>query len=167
MSEPVESRSIPRLLLEAAVVVVFALLIWKNYTLRRQLHASVPSVREHAFVARDAIASVPIIDLAGKPGTLDLKSGRTLLAIVDPRCDSCRELVSTIHGASNLRVLSVASAEETRPMAQELGLTAVTSTLGKPLPKPIATQIQIYPQLLIVDRGLVVRTCASFAECAR
>ncbi len=157
-----------RTLLEAAVVVVFILLVWHNYTLRRKAHAvAVPSVRQHAFVARDFIESIPIIDLAGKPGALDLRSSRNLIAIVDPRCDSCRELVATLHAVPGLRVISEAPVDETRAMAEKFGLTAVTSALGQPLPKPIEAQLQIYPQLFIVDHGKVVRTCATFAECER
>lgn len=157
-----------RTVLEAAVVVLFVLLIWNNFALRRQARAAaVPSIRQHAFVARDAVAYVPTIDLAGKPGGLDLRSGRTIVAIVDPRCESCRELIATLRGATGLRVLSVAPVAETRKMADEAGLAASTSVLGTPLPKPIEAQLQIYPQLFIVDHGKVVRTCMTFAECAR
>lgn len=171
MTDLVETRpptNVLRGFLEAAVVVVFLLLVWNNYTLRRKMQAVArPSVREHAFVARDSIESIPTIDLAGKPGTLDLRSGRNLIAIVDPRCDSCRELVTTLHVVPGLRVLSQAPADETRAMAEKAGLTAVTSALGQPLPKPLEAQLRIYPQLFIVDRGKVVRTCATFAECER
>jgi hypothetical protein len=155
-----------RTVLEVAVVVLFALLIWKNYALRRQARAAaVPSGRQHAFVARDAIASIPIVDLAGKPGVLDLQSGRTTIAVVDPGCDSCQELIGTLRGASGVRVLSVAPADETRKLAEQSGLGNAVSALGQPLPKPIAPQLQIYPQLFIVDHGKVVRTCASWSEC--
>ena len=165
MTDLVETRprtDALRTVLEVAVAVLFALLIWKNYTLRRQARAAaVPSVRQHAFVARDAIASIPILDLGGKPGVLDLQSGRTTIAIVDPRCDSCRELVATLRGVTTVRVLSVAPVDETRRLAEQSGLGATVSALGQPLPP----QLQIYPQLFIVDHGKVVRTCASLAEC--
>jgi hypothetical protein len=159
-----------RTVLEAAVVVVFALLIWNNFSLRRQARAAaVPSIREHAFVARDYVPFIPTIDLAGKAGGLDLRSGRTTIAIVDPRCDSCREMIATMRsmrGASGIRILSVAPVAETRKMADEMGLAASTTILGRPLPKQIEGQLQIYPQLFIVDHGKVVRTCLSVAECS-
>lgn len=50
-------------------------------------------------------------------------------------------------------------------MAEQSGLTAVTRTLGDPLPANIAAQLHVYPQLFVVDRGKVVRTCATLAEC--
>ncbi|MEO8380487.1 MAG: hypothetical protein ABI779_19820 [Acidobacteriota bacterium] len=172
MTEILEVRprtSLLRPLLEGAVVVVFVLLIWNNYSLRRQAHAvAVPSVREHGFVPRDAVRSIPTLDLDGKPGTWNLQSGRHVLAIVDPRCDSCRALIATLpgHGDGQLYVLSVAPPADTRAMAQQAGLTAATRSLGTPLPRDLESQLQIYPQLLIVDQGKVVRTCASIAECA-
>jgi hypothetical protein len=167
VSEATPDRTrILRLLLEGAVVVVFLFLIWNNASLRRQVHAAaVPTVAQHGFVPRDFVASIPIVDLNGKAGTLDLKSGRTIVAIVDPRCESCRELVASMRGATGIRVISLAPADESREMADASGLTAWTATLGKPLPRRFESQLQIYPQLFVVDRGNVVRSCAALAEC--
>lgn len=165
MTELVETRprtDVLRTVLEVAVVAVFALLIWQNLALRRQARAAAtPSVRQHAFVARDAIGSVPVLDLTGRPGVLDLQAGRTTIAIVDPRCDSCRELLATLRGAAGVVVLSVAPVGETQTLARESGLGAVVRALGAPVP----AQFQIYPQLFVVDHGKVVRTCVSLAEC--
>lgn len=169
MTEIVETRSRPdvlRTVLEIGVVVLVALLIWKNFALRRQARAiAAAPVRQHAFVARDAVTSIPIVDLTGKRGALDLQSGRTTIAIVDPGCDSCRELVASLRGASGVRVLSLAPLDETRQLAAQSGLGAAVSAIGSPLPKPVAAQLQIYPQLFIVDHGRVVRTCLTIAEC--
>jgi hypothetical protein len=155
-----------RPLLEAAVVVVFLLLIWSNFTLRRQARAAaIPTISQHGFVPRDFIRTIPVLDVNGNAGTLDLQRGRTIVAIVDPRCDSCRELVVSMRGTPGIRVLSMAPREETRKMAEQSGLTAVTSMLGKPLPTRLESQLQIYPQLFVVDGGKVVRSCATLAEC--
>lgn len=156
-----------RFLLEGAVVVMFVLLIASNYTLRRQVRASaIPAIQRHGFVPKDVVASIPTVGLDGRPGTLDLQAGRTIVAIVDPRCESCRELIATMRGAAEgIRVLSVAPPAETRTMAQEFGLASVTTGIGKPLPARVDAQLQIYPQLFVVDRGRVVRTCATLAEC--
>jgi hypothetical protein len=156
-----------RPLLEGAVVVVFMLLVWSNFTLRRQARAAaIPTVSQHGFVPRDALRTIPIVDVNGKPGTLDLQRGRTIVAIVDPRCESCRALVDSMRGsASGIRILSMAPLAETREMAQKTGLTPAIAMLGQPIPRRLESQLQIYPQLFIVDSGKVVRSCATLEEC--
>ena len=156
-----------RILLEAAVVVVFLLLIWNNYTLRRQQSgaAATRPATHRGFVPRDMLAQVPVTGLDGTRGTLDLQHRRGVVAIVDPRCDSCRELIATMRGASGVSVISLAPAEPTRAMAQEAGLLASTHLLAGPLPEAVEAQMHIYPQLFVVDRGRVMRTCATLAEC--
>ncbi|HEV7920224.1 MAG TPA: hypothetical protein VGR02_05480 [Thermoanaerobaculia bacterium] len=148
--------------LEAAVIVVFALLVWNNYSLRRQhirpAAAAVKSAR--SFVVHDSLSALPVTDLTGAARTLAL-SQRTIVAIVDPRCDSCRTLLAAIRPESGAQVLSVASLAETRAMAEASGLQSVTYVLGN----STDPRLQIYPQLFVVDGGKVVRTCASMAEC--
>jgi hypothetical protein len=149
-----------RPVLELAVVAVFALLVWNNYSLRRQ-HAAAAAVRSaRAFLVHDSVAPVSVTDLAGAPQMLPL-NGRTIVAVVDPRCDSCRELLSTIRPDSGAQVLSVAPLAETRTMAQTAGLNAVTHVLQSAADR----RFQIYPQLFVVERNQVVRTCASMTEC--
>jgi hypothetical protein len=151
--------------LEAAVVVVFALLIWSNFTLRRQhAHAAVAARGGRAFAVHDTLEPLPVIELSGARGTLRFDR-RTLVAIVDPRCESCQQLIATMHADAGTEVLSVAPMEETKSMAQRAGLTPITHILGQPLPQRIATQLQIYPQLFVVEGNHVVRTCATMAEC--
>lgn len=149
-----------RPLLEGAVVVMFLLLIWSNYTLRRQARAAaIPTVSQHGFVPRDYVESIPVIDLQGQTSTLDLRNGRTTIAIVDPRCDSCRELVASMHGDAEVRVISMSPAVESKTLGPQ------TLMLGKSLPQRLESKLQIYPQLFVVERGKVVRSCASMAEC--
>jgi hypothetical protein len=156
-----------RFILETAFVVVFALLIWNNYTMRRHAsgHAAASMIPHRGFVPKDRIATLPTVDLTGRAGTLDLRNGRTLVAVVDPRCESCRELIATMRETPGARVLSVAPLDETRTMAKQAALLAPIAMVGTGVPKSIAPQLEIYPQLFVVDRGVVVRTCATVEEC--
>jgi hypothetical protein len=154
-----------RLLLEVAVAVVFLLLIWHNYTLRRQLaRAAAASRTARGFVPNDTLASVPTLDRNGNPGSLDLENTRTTLAIVDPRCDSCRELLRQLP-PSGVQIVSVAPVAETAALAKEVKAEAITHALGRPLPSALEAKFHINPQVFVVDRGRVVRTCVNFAEC--
>jgi len=171
MTELVSERPKPavrglRMLLELAVVAVFLFLVWNNYTLRRQ-HASVAAAPPGArgFVPKDFLESIPTVGLDGARGTLDLRGSRSVVAIVDPRCESCREVIATLRPQPDLHVLSIAPPAETRAMAAETGLTTVTRNIGEPLPPNVGAQLHVYPQLFVVDRGMVVRTCATIAEC--
>lgn len=155
-----------RTVLEAAVIVVFALLIWNNYTLRRQqARTAAATQKSRAFVPKDWIGSVPVLDLAGREQLLDLQRGRTIVAIVNPTCDSCRELMASLRGASGIHVLSAAPLAETRPAVHQAGIGPLTTVLREPAPARIAQQLHIYPQIFVVDRGEVVRTCKNVAEC--
>jgi hypothetical protein len=158
----------PRLrpLLEVGVAVVFLLLIWHNYTLRRHLaRAAAASRTARGFVPNDTLAGVPTFDLNGNPGSLDLGKTRTTLAIVDPRCDSCRELLAQLPPGGGVRIVSVAPVAETAALAKEARIETITHALGKPLPAALEAKFHINPQVFVVDRGRVVRTCVNFAEC--
>jgi hypothetical protein len=151
--------------LELAVVVVFAFLIWNNYTLRRQQTRAAAAVKSaRAFTVHDSIAALPIVEWNGARGTL-LLNGRTIVAVVDPRCDSCRTLLAGIRPDSGVQIVSVAPLAETRAMAQETGLGSVTHALATPENARLDPRLQIYPQLFVVEQGHVVRTCASIEEC--
>jgi hypothetical protein len=151
--------------LEAAVVVVFALLVWNNHTLRRQQTRSAAAVKSaRSFAVHDSVAAIPVTDLNGAVSMLPLDR-RTIVAIVDPRCESCRTLLARIRRDSGVQVLSVAPLAETRAMAEATGLITVTHALGNPAPAGNDPRLQIYPQLFVVENGQVVRTCASIDEC--
>jgi len=155
-----------RAVLESAVVVVFLLLIWQNYSLRRRSALSAAAVKNvRAFGVHDSIDELPVLDLAGGRTTLRF-DGRTIVAIVDPGCDSCRQLLAEIHADSGVQVLSVATVAQTRTIAEAGGLTAVTHVLSEPVPARIEPQLHVYPQLFVVENHRVVRTCVSLAECA-
>jgi hypothetical protein len=154
---------IVRHLLEAAVVVIFAFLIWKNHSLRRQQAlAAAAFQRARAFAAHDVISEVATVELSGQSGQIDLRDGRHVILVVDPRCDSCRGVLETLGPPRpDLVVISVAPPDLTRTMAAQFRLAAVTHALRQ----PAAPQWQIYPQIFVVDRGQVVRTCLTVAEC--
>jgi hypothetical protein len=164
--EPRRTLPVLKTILEVAVVVVFVLLVWNNYSLRRQqIRAAAAKKSAHGFVAREQVGVIPATALDGRPRDLDLRATRAVVAIVNPSCDSCREILKAVRGASDVRVLSIASLAETQAAAQDLGLGATTSVVAQPLPKGLASRLQIYPQLFVLDRGEVVRTCARIEEC--
>ena len=151
-----------RPILEGAVVVVFVLLIWNNYSLRQQQRLMAKAMAQgRGFAPKDSIAEVNTIDLSGRPAQLHLGQGRHVVAVVDPRCDSCQELVATLRPSPDLLVVSLAPPEVMRPMATRAGLASAAHTLRQPIARPWLT----YPQLFVVDRGTVVRTCLTVAEC--
>jgi len=151
-----------RSLLEVAVVIVFALLVWNNYTLRRQQsRAAAVTKSERAFVARDQLEVIPATGLDGRRRDLDFRKGRAVVAIVDPRCESCREVLAAARNVPDLRILSVAPLAETRAG----NVPPSTSVVVQPLPGPTGARLSIFPQLFVVDRGQVVRTCANVGEC--
>jgi len=151
-----------RPILEGAVLAVFVLLIWNNFSLRRQQAVMArAAVQLRGFVPKDRIGDVSMVDLSGAPARLRLGQGRHVVTVVDPRCDSCRELVATLRPSPDLVVVSVAPPDLTRTMAAQSGLAAVTHTLRQPTASPW----RIYPQVFVVDGGTVVRTCLTIAEC--
>lgn len=152
-----------RHLLEAAVVVVFVLLIRSNYALRRQQAMAAAALHHgRAFNTHDVVNEIRTIELSGQPDRIDLRGGRHLIAVVDPRCDSCRSVLQTLPPPPpGLVIISVAPADLSRTMAAEFNLAAVTHALRQPAP----SEWLVYPQLFIVDRGEVVRTCLTVAEC--
>ncbi|MFP5247116.1 MAG: hypothetical protein ACLGH0_10520 [Thermoanaerobaculia bacterium] len=163
--EPTRARSL-RIVLEAAVVVVFLLLVWSNYKLRQDQQREAGAAKSRrGFVVKDHISTIPTLDLTGQRSELDLSQGRKIVAIIDPRCESCRELIQTLRGTKDVHILSVATPEETSHVARGFGLASMTRSIAKPLPEKIEGQLHIYPQLFVVDHGQVVRTCVKLSEC--
>ena len=161
-----QRRPLPllRTLLEVAVVVVFAFLIWSNFTLRRQQARSAAAAKSvRGFAVREQIGAIPALTLDGRRSDLDLRNGRGIVAIVNPSCDSCRELIAAARSAPEVHLLSAASLAETRALAKDLGPNV--RVLVQPLGGALGARLQTYPQLLVIDRGEIVRTCATMSEC--
>ena len=153
---------IGRTLLEAAVVIVFVLLVWNNATLRRREARAAAATRgEHGFVARERVGVIPATALDGTRRDLDLRETRAVVAIVDPRCDSCREILTSVEDMPDVRVLSVAPPADSRAG----GMPPRTYVVAQPLPAGLASRFAVFPQLFVIDRGEIVRTCARVAEC--
>lgn len=161
-----QRRSLPALktVLELAVVVVFALLVWNNYTLRRQQARSAAAAKSvRGFAVREQIGAIPALTLDGRRSDLDLRNGRGIVAIVNPSCDSCRELMASARNVPGVHVLSAAWPDDTRALAQELGRNA--RVLPQPLGGALGERLRVYPQVFVVDRGEIVRTCSRLEEC--
>ncbi|HEX8411782.1 MAG TPA: hypothetical protein VF883_23240 [Thermoanaerobaculia bacterium] len=150
-----------RIALETAVAVVFALLIWNNFTLRRQVVAAAAPAASRGFAPGDVLPTVPATALDGSRRDLDLRAVRAVVAVADPRCESCRELLASVKDLPDVRVLSVAPLADSR----EGGMPATTYVVAHSLPGAIAPRFTVFPQLFVVDRGQIVRTCAKIAEC--
>ena len=155
--------------LEVGVAIVFVALAWNNYTLRRDLaRARAGSPARGAgssFTPGESLTAVQAVDLAGRPVTLDFRTSRTLVAIVNPACKSCETTVASLKGATGARVLSVASVAETRPLMERGGIAHFAYSLPASTTGELGRKMYHYPQTFIVDRGIVVRTCRSVEEC--
>lgn len=155
--------------LEIGLVILFAALAWNNYTLRRDLAAARGGAPARgvgsSFAPGDSLTVVQAVDLAERPVALDFRTSRTLVAIVNPGCKSCEATVAALQGATDARVLSVASPAETRPLMERGGIAHLAYSLPAGTPGDLGRKIHRYPQTLIVDRGIVVRTCHSVEEC--
>ncbi|HEX7154977.1 MAG TPA: hypothetical protein VF618_26105 [Thermoanaerobaculia bacterium] len=158
--------------LEVGLAIVFVILVWNNLSLRRQLAAAAPPRNASAaatFVAGDRLGRLDVLDLTGKKTSLDLGTGRMLVAVVNPTCKSCVRTVAELSAAQlpNARVLSVASPAETAPLVTRANLAAVTSVVPPNLNGDTGRKLVHFPQVLLVDQGTVVRTCKTVAECSR
>jgi len=91
---------------------------------------------------------------------IDLRAGRTTLAIVEPSCDSCQATIQDAHGDPGVTLISLGPLKPARDPS-----TKVFTTHGVALPETIARKVLKYPQIMLVDRGKVVRVCANLSEC--
>lgn len=165
-AEHAQRRPLPllRTILEVAVVVVFVFLIWNNFALRRQQNRSAAAVKaSRSFVVRDQIGVIPATMLDGRRNDLDLRSSRGIVAIVNPSCDSCRELVASARNVPDVHVLVFTSPAEAAAHAKSLGPNA--RFLPQNLGGELGERLRIYPQLVVIDHGVIVRTCSRLEEC--
>jgi hypothetical protein len=161
-----QRRPLPllRTLLEVAVVVVFVLLIWNNFALRRQQGRSAAASKSlRGFVVREQIGAIPALTLDGRRNDLDLRNARGIVAIVNPTCDSCRELMAAARNAPDVHLLAVTSPAEAAAQAKTLGPNA--RMLPQDLGGALGERLHIYPQVLVIDHGEIVRTCSRLQEC--
>ena len=160
----VSPRAFVVLVLEVLVVALCVALLWQNLKLRRQLVGAARAARSSGrFSAGDPLSTVSVLDLRGHATTLDLRRDRTVILIVDPRCDSCVAILKGISGPARVRVVSTATLETTRQLADVR--TRDMTYVVNPGSREHRTKMTAYPQILLVDRGKVVRTCAALGEC--
>ncbi|HEX6095622.1 MAG TPA: hypothetical protein VF432_04795 [Thermoanaerobaculia bacterium] len=157
--------------LEALVLIAVVALVWSNYALRKRLKTpafgSTAEVR--AFAVGERLTRVPVTQ-PGRPNqVLDFTHRRALVAVVNPSCGTCQSIVEA--AASNRSLEPVfftarESAAELVRRAAPLGLSDRIFALDPSLPRPFQDRFVINPQIFIVDRGKVVRTCDNVPECA-
>ena len=147
--------------LQVGMAVVFVLVVRQNLKFRRLIDARIAD--SPRFYAGDRLPQLPALDLSGRPATIDLQA-RTIVAVVNPTCASCAKTMADARGVPGVKLLSLVNAADTRP-AVDPGIYGRTYTLGPNVPRALARKVHHYPQILLVDRGIVRRTCATLKEC--
>jgi hypothetical protein len=151
-------------LLQLAALIILLLVVRQNAKLRRQIGARIASCDRLA--AGDRIGRLPLTTLTGQQKPVDFTKGRRVLAIVDPTCGSCIRTMNEVRADPAATVVSVATAEATTPIAEKAGIASMTHTLASAnLPAAMAQKLRYFPQIVLIDRGVVMRTCKSVAEC--
>lgn len=149
---------------QIAAIVVFALVVRQNFTYRRALNARLASSQPSQFIAGERLEQLQLADLSGTALRLDLRRGRTVIAIVDPSCASCEATIAEGRHTPYVKLISVGSAAANTVLAQSAGGPVYTIANG-PAPAAVARKLRKFPQILLVDTGVVARTCARLAEC--
>lgn len=139
-------------------------MIWQNYKLR-QMVAAVPHPAPSAVTVRDRMMALPVMNLDNKSVALEFRGTRTMVAVVSPNCGSCEALLGQLPREPSTRVLSIGPLAATKAMAERYDIARQTFILTPSSPKELDRALRAYPQLFVVDRGQVVRTCATVAEC--
>jgi hypothetical protein len=145
--------------LEVAVVVALLLVLKHNHTLRQQLAAAAKGTCRK-FVVGDEITSVSAISASRKLSVLDLRHGRSVIAIVDPECASCADTIRQAEISPRVQILSLA--EPSRTFA---ALRSTSRTFAIDPRQPLGKLGGGVPQIFAVETGKVVRTCSTISEC--
>ena len=160
-------------LVRVAFLVVFAGLVYSNFSLRRQLEAalntSTAGRSAGMFAAGDTVPRFVARDRSDRAATLGGASGRDrLLVLVHPKCKYCMQLVKGIAArpASNLTVVSIVpkhlSAEVTKAIPGSVPLYFIDQIQKSPL----APHAHGVPQILRVSPdGRVTEVCRSIESC--
>ena len=150
--------------IQVAALAVLVVVVWQNYRLRRVLSARAAFAGQ--FFVGDVLPTIPVYDLAGRRKMIDLRPGRNTLAIIQPTCDSCAKTIQDARNTPSITVISLAPANLTEAAVEKAGISAnIYTTAGVKLPPKIARKVLKYPQIMLVDRGTVVRICATVSEC--
>lgn len=145
--------------LEVAVVAALLFLAWQNAQLRRKATLLMRSAAPR-FQAGDSLPALQVIDLTGKPRTLRFQEGRVVVALVDPGCGSCQEVIRGLRSVPTARIISVVDLPATEPLLRG----TPNAYVGDPR-DPLRRQFGKVPQILIVEQEKVMRTCVTAREC--
>ena len=147
-----------RIVLDVAVVVLFAFVLRQNWQLRHLLE----KMRSPAlFEAGQTLPPLKVSAEDGKQSMLDPGPGRRLLLIGDPRCDSCERFLPRMP-ADNATVLSIANPDTTRSSSFASKFHGPIYSLAE---APQDPRLHRIPQLLLVESRRVIRTCADPGDC--
>jgi hypothetical protein len=146
---------------EAAIVIGVLFVLYHNVTLRRSL--KVTSKWAPRFNARGYVAPIAVFDLAGKSMSLDLRTGRSIVAIIDPECATCAATMEEAQRAPNVLIVSVGDPAQTRKLLGNPQSGRRTFVFDRR--RGTREVLGAFPQVFAVDDGKVVRTCSSVREC--
>ncbi len=151
-------------ILELGAIVVFCLLVWKNAELRRQL-TSATGGQSRVLTAGQRLDGLQITDLNGQRRDFKPEAERSLVIVVDPGCGSCDRVLAAVPPTVQPYVLSIGKADATKKMAERYKLLSSTFLVQPPLPATLDRAFRSSPQIVAVQRGSVMRTCATLLEC--
>lgn len=158
--------------LEVAAIAAICVLVWSNYTLRARVrraqhaHAEAPL---RAFAVGDRLERVQAVRPDGSPQNVDLRARRTVVAVLNPSCGTCQAALAQLGNTSRIASVVFASRDSEAGLADlaaRFGLRERVFSISTAASPQFRERFVINPQIFVVDRGKVVRTCDSVAECA-
>jgi hypothetical protein len=159
-------------IIEVVLLGCFVFLLWSNLRLRSEVRglraaakaAAAPSTR--SFESGDAFAANDFVPCQGC-GTQTWPSGRKIVAIVNPSCDSCEEVARNLTNAiPSLHimpvVISTGDDAATTTFARKHGFGHFTFRIS---PAASRAKFAANPQVLIADDAFVIKRCRSIDDC--
>ncbi len=172
MMEQTQWKRIATFGLEGAVILAVGVLVWSNYSLRAQVRRAQtvrPAAAMRAFAVGERLDRVPVVRADGSAQTLDLTSGRMVVAVLNPSCGTCQTTLAQLGAALSVPSLIFASRDADAGLsavAAKFGLRDRAYTVSGSVSPQFRERFVINPQIFVIDRGKIVRTCDSVAECA-
>ena len=148
--------------IEIALLVAFVLLLLSHRELRRQLKVAATHSANRVS-AGDHLASLSVTDLSGRNIALDLRSGRFVVVVINPTCQSCSESIQEIQNVGNSYILSVSGGLDAARLLR--GLKSASRTYVANPRDPHRKILSTVPQVFVVENGEVVKTCRRVNDC--
>jgi hypothetical protein len=171
---------IARRLFEAAFVAIFLVQIYVNVMLHRQVKALEGALRmarqsaaSETFRVGDTLPSLPVRTLDGREIILNPAAARmnTMMLVIDPECEACREAVEDIRkGAIRGRGMVILSTVEkgTKELAAAAGVTNYAYVLLPNTPISLRIKFAHPPTVLLLNpRGRVTAVCDRPLNCVQ